>query len=97
MHFHKLLFSKPLLTSGILVSGIQATGSSRHWAINTPLAGERTVSIHSFYAELKSVLLSLESLSEHTDLLHPICNGTEYQKMASKLHSLKDLMLLVYI
>lgn len=32
-------FSSPssLLTSSILVSGIQATGSSTHWAINTPL------------------------------------------------------------
>lgn len=44
----------PLLASGVLVSGTKATGSSRHWATNTPLAGERTVSIHSFSCRTKN-------------------------------------------
>ena len=48
-----------------------------------------------FTEDLKNVLFSFESLSDWIDVLHPTCYGTEYQRFASELHSLKDLVLLL--
>lgn len=59
------------------------------------LPGKELFPSTHFTEELKNVLFSFESPSDWTDLLHPTCYGTEYQRTVSELHSLKDLMLLL--
>lgn len=97
-------FTSPHSLSSLLSSG-KEDQSVAHMllapAFTGPLTlhslGEELFPSNGFTEDLKNVLFNSESLSDWVDPLHFTCHGTEYQRVASGLHFLEDLRLLLQV